>query len=66
MLATVGLAACMGLAFLLFERYNIGNFVQEIIEIKALFILVSFESIRKSETLKQQFMAKMDDFKKLK
>jgi hypothetical protein len=56
----------MGVIGWLLERHSIQLIRKEILEIKSLFLLISFESIMKEDLLKNAFTEKIEEFKKLK
>jgi hypothetical protein len=63
--SSLGLLA-VGIGYVFLFWSYIRGFMHEIIEITAIFLFISYESILKNEGLKGQFLERMDDFKKLK
>ena len=64
--ASVGMIVGVGLVGLLLELHFMRGIKREILEIKSLFLLVSYDSIMKDEALKARLFAKAQEYKRLK
>lgn len=64
--ASIGMIVGVGFVGFLLELHFIRAIKREILEIKSLFLLISYESVMKDEALKAKFFAKAEEFKKLK
>ena len=64
--ASVGMMLGVGLVGFLLELQFMRAIKREILEIKSLFLLISYDSIMKDEALKAKLFAKAQEFKRLK
>ena len=64
--ASIGMIVGVGLVGFLLELHFIKAIRREILEIKSLFLLISYETVMKDEVLKAKFFAKAQEFKRLK
>lgn len=62
----IGIIIGVGIIGFLLELHFMRVINREILEIKSLFLLISYESIMKDEGLKAKFYGKVEQFKKLK
>jgi hypothetical protein len=58
--ANIGIVVGIGLVGVLLERHYIGVVKKEILEIKSLFLLISYETITKDEALRDSFFEKIE------
>ena len=64
--ASVGMIVGVGLVGFLLELHFMRGIKREILEIKSLFLLISYDSIMKDEALKAKLFAKAQEFRRLK
>ena len=64
--ASVGMMLGVGLVGFLLELQFMRAIKREILEIKSLFLLISYDSIMKDEALKAKLFAKAQEYKRLK